>query len=175
MSSILPGRIDPWNFCVNERLFEGHISLDAFNRLKPLLASTDNGEVAFTLSFTQDCEKRSIVKGSVDTEVKVYCQRCLKPMRLAISEVFVLGLVKTLEQATGLPDAIDPLWVENGELALADIIEDELILAVPVTPRHGVAECSVRASELELPIEEEPARENPFAVLESLKRDRFDS
>lgn len=174
MSSILPGRIDPWHLCANKRLFEGHFTLDAFNRLKPLLASTE-GEAAFTLSFMRDSERRSIVRGSVDADVQVYCQRCLKPMRLAISEVFTLGLVETLEQAAGLPDMQDPLWVDDGELALADIVEDELILAVPIIPRHVEADCSVQVSEIELPAGGEPTRENPFAVLESLKRDRIDS
>lgn len=173
MSSTLPERVDPWHFCVNNRSFEGHISLGVLNRLRPLLASTD-GEAVFTLLFARDDEKRPIVKGSIDAELQLYCQRCLESMRFVVSAAFALGLVESLEEAAGLPDTLEPLWVEEGELNLADIVEDELILAVPVTPRHVESECSVSMGEFELPKGEEPTRDNPFAVLESLKSGKTD-
>ena len=174
MSSTLPERVDPWQLCANNRSFEGHISLDALNRLRPLLASTD-GEAAFTLLFARDDDKRPIVKGSVDAVLQLVCQRCLEPVRLVISTTFALGLVESLDEASGLPDTLDPLWVDGGELILADIVEDELILAVPVTPRHVEAECSVSIDEFKLPEGVEPRRDNPFAVLKSLKLGKTDS
>lgn len=174
MSSTLPERVDPWYLCGNNRSFEGRISLDAFTRLRPLLASTD-GEAAFTLRFAKDSENRPVVKGTVDAQLWLCCQRCLQTFPLAISESLCLGLVVGSDEAASLPSALDPLRVVDGKLDLADIIEDELILAIPIIPRHAEAECPIDLTGLELPEEVEPTRENPFSVLENLKHRKSDS
>ena len=61
-------------------------------------------------------------------------------------------------------------WKDNP----LDLIEDELILAIPPAPRHPEAECAVKLADYQREPETEApkaAKVNPFAVLAELKRD----
>lgn len=174
MSPHLPERADPWQLCAKDRSFKGEIPLKALGRLTPLLAS-DAGAAAFVLAFGRDQKGRPLVEGRVAAALSLVCQRCLGTMPLAVAQEFRLRLVAGLDEAMALPDELDPLVVEDGQLNLRDIIEDELILAVPTTPRHRIAECPVRV-ETGAPLPgAAPERENPFAVLTALKRGEHDS
>jgi uncharacterized protein len=75
-----------------------------------------------------------------------------------------LGMVSSLDEAALLPEAYEPLLVIDRQLRIKEIIEDELLLAIPFTPRH--AECRIVN-----PIDQPPMRDtnNPFSVLADLK------
>ncbi len=86
---------------------------------------------------------------------------------------FYLGLVKSESEGDRLPDRYEPLIVETGSVSVAAIVEDELILALPIIARHPELEaCSaqvplvkgLRQDEGEAPKE----RVNPFSVLGKL-------
>jgi methionyl-tRNA formyltransferase len=72
-------------------------------------------------------------------------------------------------EAEALPDAYDPLLLETPLIRPRDLIEDELILAVPAVPRHAEGSCAPPAFEAggEDALVERP---NPFAALAALKR-----
>ena len=66
------------------------------------------------------------------------CQRCLEPMAFEVQTDEMLGLAATLAEIHDEPaDAHGPDRVVAGkEMALRELIEDELILALPYAPRH---------------------------------------
>lgn len=171
MSPSLPERADPWQLCTQGRSFTGRIPLGQFRRLMPLLAST-KGEAAFTLDFTRDEQGRSVVRGRVEAELELVCQRCLGSMLLPVAAEVRLALVTGPDAAAQLPEELDPLWVEDGQVQLPDIVEDELLLAVPSTPRHPPQECPAAAKFAQAAEQPETpaARENPFAALAALKQ-----
>ena len=76
------------------------------------------------------------------------------------------------EQAEALPEAYEPIEVnEFGEIDLLAMVEDEIILSLPVVPVHDSEHCEVSEADMvfgELP--DEAQKPNPFAVLASLKR-----
>ena len=174
MSSRLPDYVDPSRLCEAGRTFEGRIALKEFQRLTPLLASTE-GEAAFTLVFARDRDLGLVVRGSVRAEPRLVCQRCLGAMPLPVDSTFVLGLVHGPDEAARLPEALDPLMLGEGELVPRDLIEDEILLAIPPAPMHPEEDCEVDLAQVNRVengacAEDEPVEsDNPFAVLRGLR------
>lgn len=176
MSSELPDRVDPFRLCDGAQSFEGRLKLAALPRLSEALVSLD-GEVSYRIDCDRDERRRARLRGTADAELAVVCQRCMGPMRLPVHVEFQLAVVTGQDEAALLPDEYDPLLLEEETLSLASVIEDELILALPVAPLHPVEECSVDPEDWSLTdIEPETVlqRENPFAVLAGIKGPKKD-
>lgn len=178
MSSPLPDYADPWLLCDQSRSFDGRVELTRMTRLAPLLATTD-GEAAFVLAFSRDKKRRAIVQGRVSSSLSLPCQRCLEPVVVEVDSEFALALVGGSQEADLTPEELNPIVVEGNELILLDLLEDELMLALPVAPMHDIAECGVNLEQInqlpegfetESPVVEVD-KENPFAALASLKGD----
>ncbi|HBH36415.1 MAG TPA: hypothetical protein DDW45_08750, partial [Gammaproteobacteria bacterium] len=78
---------------------------------------------------------------------------------------FQLVVVQGLDEAAALGDEFDPLMADDAEINLPDLLEDELLLSLPVVARHQ--ECHAWKYDDE-PIAAE-SRENPFRILQKLK------
>lgn len=141
-------------------------------RFRQLLAE-DDGTIAAELAFSRDEENRYVVQARVSAEVSVTCQRCLRPMPLALQSENTLAIVWTDEQAKHLPRYLEPLIVEGDDgCSLWDLVEDELMLALPSFSYHETKDCNEVLTDLSAQpaIEEEGAeRSNPFDVLAQLK------
>jgi len=176
MLSQLPVQADPRRLCEQGKSFAGKVALRELARLTPLLAS-DEGEAAFTLEFDQDREKRPRIRGHVQATLSLVCQRCLGDMALQVDAGFQLTPVSGPREAEMLPDDYDPLMLDEPLLRLLDLVEDELILAIPPAPRHSGLACGASHSGQEQaePVEGTPPRaDSPFAMLAKLKRDNND-
>ena len=174
MLSQLPEQADPRRLCEQGKRYQGSVALRNFPRLAPLLTSHE-GEAAFTLEFDRDAERRLRIRGQVSAKLVLRCQRCLGDMSLSVDAHFQLSPVGGLQEAERLPDEYDPLLLEAPLLHPLDLVEDELILAIPPAPRHSEAQClvdvaSYRNEQAEA-AQPDDAKENPFAVLASLKND----
>jgi len=132
----------------------------------------EEGTVIADLLFEVDTERRPRIIGNVITDVSVVCQRCLQPMSLHVEDKIDLVLVTTDAQSKALPDRFDP-WMcgEDELLSPADIIEEQLILAMPIVSMHERCVDVNKAQDLAIQkqIESESARKNPFAALVGLK------
>ena len=82
---------------------------------------------------------------AVKAELKLLCQRSLVPFTEAVDRRSRLVVIEDVAEQDVLPEAYDPVLVEDRRLALADLVEEELLLAVPQVP------ISPEAGELELP------------------------
>jgi uncharacterized protein len=110
-----------------------------------------------------------VVTGEVKTEIEVTCQSCLDRLSVRLECKVSLGLVHSLDAIGLLPEGFEPLLIESDDsvMDVADIIQDELILALPQYPRHE--HCLL--AKLERPItSNDDERENPFGVLKRLNR-----
>jgi uncharacterized protein len=96
------------------------------------------------------------------------CQRCLQPMVVDL-EVERDFLFVADEQTAGELDADseDDVLVLSHRFDLRALVEDELLLALPLVPRHQ--RCPVPLAATQAPADE-PAARHPFAALEALKR-----
>jgi len=100
----------------------------------------------------------------------MYCQRCLEPVSIDLDCQVSLALVESEEAASRLPDSMEPLISPDETVDLLELIEDELILALPIVPRHTSCEPPVDLVD-QAPPEAAESRESPFTVLKDLKRD----
>ena len=167
MNAALPEIVDPWRMVQARRSFQGSLPLAALPRLRDSLAAAD-GVVTFDLEFGKDDLGVALLRVRADATLPLLCQRTLDVFGLPVHIDTRLGLIAREADEASLPGGYEPLLTSDGELRLADVVEDELILALPVLP---VKPGSVpQAASWGEPVpEQEEAKPNPFAVLKNLK------
>lgn len=163
----IPEHIDPYRYAEQQLRLDGVVKYADMHRLTSNVLNND-GTVAVHLQFGVDEQGITYLKGQLKTQLTLQCQRCMEPFIYEIMSDFVLGLVSTLDEANALPELYEPALATEGSLALRELIEDEIILNLPIIPRHEPDECKVK-----LPLAdagwEQGEGENPFHVLKSLK------
>ncbi len=124
------------------------------------------------MSFAIDNQRLAVLTGDAKVTVTLECQRCGKPFVQHVHTTYCFSPVRSDEQAEAPPEAYEPIEVnEFGEIDLLALVEDEVILSLPVVPVHDSEHCEVSEADMvfgELP--DEAQKPNPFAVLASLKR-----
>jgi uncharacterized protein len=150
--------IDGFEFASAGATQQGVLPLSGFPRLRDMLAS-DEGEVAYQLKGMRDERGRPSLRLRVDGELLLRCQRCLGPLAFEVKADELLVLAATQAEIDADPADVEaPDRVLAGkDMSVADLVEDELILAVPYAPRHD--ECAPAARE------GEGATVRPFAGL----------
>lgn len=103
-------------------------------------------------------------------ELDLTCQRCLQAYRQPLHVDRWLRFVNEEAEAAALDvDSDDDVLALERQLDAKALIEDELLLALPIVPRHDA--CPQPLSALGSVTEDEtPARPNPFAALAALKQ-----
>jgi uncharacterized protein len=81
-------------------------------------------------------------------------------------------LITREEDEAGLPAGYEPLLTADGALRLKDVVEDELILAVPVVPVKPGTEQVQQSWGSGVEEAETPAKPNPFTALKQMKISR---
>lgn len=161
-----PEIIDPLLFVEKRRHIRGSVEVSRMSRLVDLLHSQD-GEVSFDLKFEKE-GRIAAITGEVKAQLVLQCQCCLGPVTWPVSSQVSLGIVHSIDEADLLPESYEPLLLDANEtLALIDLVQDELLLAVPQVPQHQ--RCEISVSEKSLPTPDLPKRANPFEVLAKLK------
>ena len=96
-------------------------------------------------------------------------------MAFAVDAEISLGIAVSEEGAKRLPAQYDPVVTRGEQLSLAEVVEDEILLALPTIPRHDPAACTAlenvekRREDVD---EDDKASSSPFAVLAQLKAKR---
>lgn len=174
----LPASFHPLRLVDTARELNGRLPLTGMNRLADSLVSPA-GEVEVVLRFFRDQARRPVMKGHIETTLKVTCQRCMRPMDLPLRLDLALGIAESEQQAESLPEDLDPLIVDEEPLWLADLVEDELILGLSVVAMHPVDSPDCRGSgragagKANAPtdvMDDAGGEDNPFAVLKALKQ-----
>jgi uncharacterized protein len=167
---IIPEHIDPFRYAEQGLGLDGILKVSEMQRLAASLVDK-NAIVNVNLQFGIDEQKMTYLNGHLETSLSLQCQRCMEPLVYEIMSDFSLGVVSTLDEANSLPEQYEPAMAVEGNLALRDLIEDEIILNLPIIPKHEPEQCKVK-----LPLVdsgwEQGKGENPFQVLESLKEKR---
>ena len=166
----LPKTLDVRKAAARGVSVSGVLKVADLKRFRQLLAD-DEGTVAVHLAFSRDEESRYIVTLEAHVDVAVTCQRCLEPMATHLSGENTLAVVGSDDQAANLPRHLDPLIVEGEACNLWELVEDELILAMPSFSYHPPEECKQIATGMTRPVIDDGAerRPNPFDVLAQLK------
>lgn len=149
--------------------FEGEIALSELTRLDGLLDHRTRGEhdvrIAVQFEFLRNELGVAKLFGHMQASLQLECQRCLDSMHLPLQQEIEL-LIDADEQLQGETGA-DTIFSEDGYIDIYSVIEDELILAIPLVALHEDTDCNkhwpVAAGT------ESETRQNPFAVLRQLK------
>ena len=113
-----------------------------------------------------------VIHTELNVEVKMVCQRCLELVTLPIYSECTYAVVKEGANTQSLPKGYDVLELGEDPLDLQALVEEELLLALPIVPAHHPEECQQPAGADEPESsKDEVSRSNPFSVLAQLKRD----
>ena len=169
MQSRLPEFCDLFQLADKTATMSGSWPISKFPRLVEMLSS-DNGEVVIDLEFGKSAHTR-FLRGTVTADVEMQCQRCLDSTAVSLKSEFNLALVELEEHIARVPEQYDALITE-GRHFLPDVIEDELILVVPIVASHD-SNCSGYLNEQVIePVvqkqEKADKKPNPFANLKDL-------
>ena len=153
--------IDGFEFATAGATQEGTLPVSSFPRLQDVLVS-DSGEAAYTLRGVRDDRGRPSLRLKVRTTLQLRCQRCLGPLQHEVDTDELLVLAASQAEIDADPMTVDmPSRVLGGrEMVVRDLVEDELILALPDAARHE--DCEGR------PEGHERAGSSPFAGLRGL-------
>jgi uncharacterized protein len=162
----LPATIDPIQLAERGAHLAGSLPLHGMARLLPALLD-DAGDVSVEISFQRgDNADLVVLHGSIRARVRVRCQRCLAPMDLDLvcepRLVFMRGM--TGDRDTG--DADDVLDADRPVL-VKELIEDELLLALPMIPMHELDACPARGYTVA-----GRGKKSPFAALQGREPDK---
>lgn len=153
---------DAFAFARDGRVLEGTLAVAELERLHDLLAEV-TGEVTFRLQGFKGESGEPMLHLVVSGLVPLACQRCLEPVPCDLDVDTLLELVPEgadLSQDELEDDTRDFLPVVR-ELDVAELVEDEILLALPVAPRHE--KCGLPGAA------DAGERINPFAALSGLK------
>ncbi len=175
MSREYPDWISPVRAAEGKRIFSGTIPLSRMKRLAALLVDA-SGEAKFSAAFKTDLDHRVIIDLQVEAALPLVCQASLEVYAEQVKRSSELAVIENDREQFDLPDNYEPVQTENGRLAIASIVEDELLLGLPTVPRKPGLQLIEYTTGGQAFIDEttpEGARENPFSALQDmLKRDQ---
>jgi uncharacterized protein len=146
-------------------LREIELPLATLPRIAPDLAA-DGGTAQCRIQFARE-RGQPVADIEVQARMPLRCQRCLKPVWIDVDQHSRVWLVSEPARADTLEMGLEPTLAPEGRIALRELVEEELLLAAPLVPRHAeAADCIADATE-----SEEEVVQRPFAGLsELLKR-----
>ena len=174
MSTRFPEYVDPWRLADLEKRMTGELELARMPRLAGAVLHSE-GNAVCEIRFEKGSGGRPVIKGEVRAVLALQCQRCLEQLDFPVDAALNLAVIEAAEEAVRLADEFDPVLAEDGRIGLRDLIEEELLLAIPQVPRHDPAACAVDSRIMAAaPLisgrqQEETTEANPFAVLSGLK------
>ena len=126
----------------------GALDVGKLTRLVGMLHS-DAGSVRAELKFRQRNDGWLGAELDYQASVDLLCQRCLDPFRQELAEQVQVVLADADALPAMTPEGFEPFELEGGRLQPAQLIEDELIVAIPLVPKHArVEDCGSLAREL---------------------------
>jgi uncharacterized protein len=174
-----PRRLDVAAFSLAEGHLEGEWPLAELGRLQQDALPLASDSPAQSVTWSAQGERRVVpgrepeirLRLHASSALRVCCQRCLQPMTVTLDVRPTLRFVHGEDQAQRLDEESDEdVLALSTALDLRELTEDELILALPLVPRHEVC-----PQALPLPTDDSQASDSnseahPFAVLASIRR-----
>ena len=145
-------------------VLETEIALADLERIRPLLRR-DAGMARGQFRFHRE-SARAVAEGHVSAMLTLTCQRCLEEMAWPVDTDSRLAFVANATSAE-VADSREPVIAVDGQVSLATLIEEELLLALPLAPMHRDAgDCHARPEP-----QADQSRHKPFAGLRDLMKD----
>jgi len=137
-----------------------------FQRLDGLLFS-DQGEISLHLLGKHDDRNRCLIEAHIRANVQLECQTTFEPIDYQVDTKIVYCTVISEEQIDNLEEEYEALLLDDGQVDIKQVIEDELILALPIIANKASKDIKTKMSYGKLPLEKK-TKKNPFEILKSL-------
>lgn len=169
-------------FAKNEQLLKGEWPLTSMTRLLESTHSQQAAEGHPVVAWQLRGESRSARSGPPEiwlhvessATVALTCQRCLQALTTQVAAQRSFRFVHGEAAAAELDaQSEDDVLALSRHLDARELIEDELLLELPLVPRHDVCPQPLLARDMSADDSEQVVRENPFAALAQLKRDKL--
>lgn len=166
-----PVIIDPRQFARERATVSGSVAAAKLRRVAELLydtASTSGQQgsmIHYRVTGHVTPKDQAALRLDVNGELELRCQRCLErlPFPLALQrEIVLVAGADEFAQSEDEPESVDIIPAVN-RIDLRDLVEEEIVLALPLAPRHAAGACELSTTE------ESPASDSPFAALARLK------
>lgn len=152
--------------------FDGEVPLASMPRLQDriALASAGSRVARARLSFGKE-HGADVARIRVVAEVPLRCERCMGLVSWPVRTEATLALAADLSSADAAPAGLEPVLAEQGRVVLRDLVEEELLLALPLVARHeDAAQCAAGAAAAS--VAEDEITQKPFAQLKDLLKQR---
>ena len=155
--------LDSLEFARSGGVLDRRVRLDELPRLADLLASNE-GMLSVLLEGSRDAEGKSWLQVSIAGEPVLCCQRCLGGVKFPLDIRSRLQLLAPGEEWPDddlADDSADSIEADQ-ELSVLSLIEDEILLALPIAPMHEICDSPLA----------DAGRNgaSPFAALAALKK-----
>ena len=159
---------DVWDLARRSGMVQGELALRDSSRLSAQLADSD-GALHYRLCGMIDERGRPAARLELDGVVRARCDRCGEPVEVPIEERALFYFVVDEAELGSLPidEAPDEPLLGSHRFDLASLVEEQAILALPISPRHD--DCAAPATG-DAGQRQEEERHRPFEALAALKR-----
>jgi uncharacterized protein len=97
------------------------------------------GNVAGTVRFGRH-ERTAIAHVLMQGTAVMCCQRCMRPVELPVSSSVRLALLENAEDVRTVTDPFEPVLALRGRISVGELVEEELLLSLPIVPLHAVGD-----------------------------------
>lgn len=104
------------------------------------------GPLSVGLRFAINEGRKRTVEAKIEGRVSMQCQRCLKPVSVLVETCSTLTVVAHDEEAASVLRTTEPLLLDGDDLDVYSLIEDEVLLALPIVALHSIGQ--VQAKEI---------------------------
>ncbi len=157
--------VDSFEFCRTGESRSGVVAVAQLGRLTRELVDA-SGELQWAIEGGRHALGYPQLTMRVKGEVRLACQRCLTPFAYLIDTDTVLVLARDEASADEVEEKLDDdsidVIVGDAQQNLLQLVEDDALLALPLSPRHD-------ACPGDAPAVPQDKRESPFAALKGLK------
>lgn len=169
----LPKQVDPHKCAIQRSDYQGVMAVEGMERLNEFVVDILD-EITVGIRFEIDAQNLTFFHGDIATRVSLACQRCNEPFDYTIEQSFSFTPIKEGQSIEDISDTYDPVELnEHGEINLSELLEDEIIVSLPIVAMHDEKDCRVTKDDLSFgEIEPDVKQPNPFAVLKELKRNQ---
>ena len=131
-------------------VLNGELRVAELTRLMTSLHADCDATVAVALRCGRAADGRATIELTFAATLPLTCQRCLEPVAQAIDETIEWIVVGSAAETTRVSDDLEPLVLADDRLQFATLVEDELIVSLPMAPRHAsIDECGALAQNLD--------------------------
>ncbi|MFP4155427.1 MAG: YceD family protein [Halothiobacillaceae bacterium] len=161
--------LDPARLAEQSAILEGELAAESLERIV-VVSPGARMPVGYRLAFSRRRDGPIVIDLSVRTCLPLRCERCLGPIEWSVESGSLLAVCFGDDQTRELPDTLEPVVTdESGRLSLKALVEDEILMALPLAPRHaGACGASLREHDPEM-VAAASREDSPFAALAALK------